>query len=149
MNSMNSMNTDEYQQMLLQITPRYCALKLCVSDCTVALPTPLKHVERVLISAATLGEEFDRLLRRLQVTNMAGAVILDGMAGAYLEAFHNERDKAAGGQGMRYSPGYGDYPLHVSRDIIAVLDASKRIGLCITEHDVLTPQKSITGVTLI
>jgi len=96
-----------------------------------------------------LGEEFDRLLRQTQVTDMAGAVILDRLAGGYIERFCNGKDREIIGEhkAFRFSPGYGDFPLSANRDILNVLGAQKKIGLCATDLFLLTPQKSITGVT--
>ena len=47
---------------------------------------------------------------------------------------------------MRFSPGYGDVPLEVSRDIIKILSCEKRIGLSLTMSDMLVPTKSITAL---
>jgi len=138
---------DKYRQMLLAITPKYTGKVFPVNGCPIELigNDIQKHIQgcdSILISAATLGEEFDRLLRQIQVTDMAGAVILDMLAGEYIEDFCNERDK-----GIRFSPGYGDFPLSTNRDIVKILDTQKRIGLCVTDEFILTPQKSITGIT--
>jgi cobalamin-dependent methionine synthase I len=98
----------------------------------------LRDCTRVKVSAATLGEEFDRELRRLQIGNMSAAVEFDARAAKLLDE-----------TGDGYSPGYGDFPLSVNRDIINVLNASVRIGLCVTSAFILTPQKSVTRVTRI
>ena len=44
------------------------------------------------------------------------------------------------------SPGYGDLPLSLSRTIISELDATKKIGVSITESDLLVPSKSVTAI---
>jgi cobalamin-dependent methionine synthase I len=89
----------------------------------------------VTISAVTLGEECERELRRLQVTDMSQALEFDAAA---------NRTLCSTGEG--FAPGYGDFPLSVNRNIIDVLNASKRIGLCVTDSLFLTPQKSVTRV---
>jgi cobalamin-dependent methionine synthase I len=101
----------------------------------------LNGCKSVLVFAVTLGEDFDRALRKEQLTSMSSAVELDRLAGELLDDF---LDKKIGKR--RFSPGYGDFPLSISRDIITVLNASTKIGLCITEEYILTPQKSITGI---
>jgi len=138
---------EEYAEMLRKITPKYVEAIFPVAECPVPLTGEsiknfLSECKSVLICAATLGGEFDRLLRQLQITDMAGAVILDSMAGEKLENFCNEKN----GTSRRYSPGYGDFPLSVNRNIIDVLNTSKHIGLCTTDDYILTPQKSITGL---
>ena len=46
----------------------------------------------------------------------------------------------------RFSPGYGDYPLSVQRELLQLTDAPRRIGLTLTPGDMMTPSKSITAV---
>ncbi|MCL1789661.1 MAG: hypothetical protein FWG33_04810 [Oscillospiraceae bacterium] len=137
---------NKYSETLNKIQPKYAEAVFPVGQCPVPLigediQRHLHGSKSVLVCAATLGEEFDRILRRLQLEDMAGAVILDSASGVYLEDFLDKKTT-----GNRYSPGYGDFPLSVNRDIIAVLNASTRIGLCVTDEYVLTPQKSITGL---
>ena len=47
---------------------------------------------------------------------------------------------------FRYSPGYGDLPLEVQGELLALLDAPRRVGLCATESHLLTPRKSVTAI---
>jgi hypothetical protein len=112
-----------------------------IADCPIPLTGNdiweyLRGSTALRISAVTLGEECDRELRRLQVTDMAAALEFDMAANAFLNA-----------TGDGFSPGYGDFPLGANRDIIALLNASTRIGLCITDSLFLTPQKSVIRVT--
>lgn len=150
-------DTDKYRQMLREISPKYIRALFKVDECPVPLTGEcikrhLQGCEHLLVCAATLGGGFDGTLRRLQLTDMAGAVFLDSLAGEYLERFCDESDAEIIGQAQeqvqtaRFSPGYGDFPLNVNRDIITVLNASIRIGLCTTDDYILTPQKSITGI---
>ncbi|MCL1903252.1 MAG: hypothetical protein FWF94_02400 [Oscillospiraceae bacterium] len=147
-------DTEKYHNLLRLINPKYIRLLFPIEKCPIPLigediKRHLRNSESVLICAATLGEVFDRLLRQLQVDDMAGAVFLDSLAGEYLEKFIDNSDRELTDErklSMRYSPGYGDFPLSVNRDIIEVLNASTRIGLCVTDDYILTPQKSITGL---
>ena len=45
----------------------------------------------------------------------------------------------------RYSPGYGDWPIGVQPRIAALLDTSRRIGLCVTGTCLMVPRKSVTA----
>ena len=47
---------------------------------------------------------------------------------------------------MRFSPGYGDALLSASADLIALLDATRRIGLAMTRSYMMTPIKSVTAL---
>ena len=138
----------KYRELLKEFVPKYAEAVFPIEQCPVPLigediKRHLSGCKSVLVCAATLGNEFDRLLRKLQVSNMAGAVVLDSMSGRYLEKFCNEKTGT-----RRFSPGYGDFPLSVNRDIITVLNASTKIGLCVTDEFILTPQKSITGIAV-
>ena len=46
----------------------------------------------------------------------------------------------------RYSPGYGDLPLELQREIIRVLDCGRTIGITLTESLLMQPSKSVTAV---
>ena len=49
----------------------------------------LKNCDRIVLMCATLGQGVDVLLRRLQVSDMASAVIVDSLAGAAIEQVCN------------------------------------------------------------
>ncbi len=46
----------------------------------------------------------------------------------------------------RYSPGYGDYPLSEQRRLLSILDASRRVGVSLTDALVMAPSKSVSAV---
>ena len=46
----------------------------------------------------------------------------------------------------RFSPGYGDLPIQLQGELLALLDAPRRIGLCASERHILTPRKSVTAI---
>jgi len=129
--------------------PKYIDGIFPLDDCPIPLVGNdiarfLSGCKSVLVFAVTLGEDFDRQLRKVQLTSMSRAVEQDSLAGKILDDFLDERVGK-----RRFSPGYGDFPLSVNRDIVTVLRASTKIGLCVTADYVLTPQKSITGVVAI
>lgn len=47
---------------------------------------------------------------------------------------------------FRYSPGYGDLPLDVQSSFLRALDAQKKIGLTVSENNLLFPRKSVTAI---
>ena len=131
--------------------------KLCLKDCTLVLTGNdiVKHLEgcgMAALIAATLGGGVDMLLRRLQVTSMPKALVADAMAGAMLEQVLNDIQAELAEklpnmrQTWRFSPGYGDLPLTVQPDFLKVVEAGKRIGLSVTEGNMLTPVKSVTAI---
>ena len=46
----------------------------------------------------------------------------------------------------RYSPGYGDLPLEMQRDISRILNMPKEIGVSLTQSLLMTPSKSVTAL---
>ena len=116
--------------------------------------TILEGCTQAIFMAATLGPEAEALLRRTEVTNMADALIMDSAQSAAIEnvcdnfeadnrLFFREQDLFLTD---RYSPGYGDLPLSTQKSIIDMLVASKRIGLTVTENNIMVPRKSVTCI---
>ena len=131
--------------------------KIVLSECTLALTGKdigklLRGCSKAVLFAATLGSGVDALLRKLQITNMPKALLTDAMAGAAIEQICNDFQEDLQArfpdmqQTMRYSPGYGDLPLDLQKDLLATLEAGKRIGLFVTESNMLTPLKSVTAI---
>lgn len=107
----------------------------------------------VVLMAATLSGGIDSLLRTLQITDMAAAVVANAMASTAIEQVCDSADKLIDRQfnnsykTFRFSPGYGDFPIEIQRDFLNLLDAPKKIGLCPAgESCLLTPVKSVTAV---
>ena len=46
----------------------------------------------------------------------------------------------------RRSPGYDELPLELSREIVSRLDATRRIGVAVTDSLLLVPAKSVTAI---
>jgi cobalamin-dependent methionine synthase I len=46
----------------------------------------------------------------------------------------------------RFSCGYGDLPLEIQPEILAVLNTQKTIGLFCNQNNILLPRKSVTAV---
>ena len=102
----------------------------------------------------TLGAEFDLWQRRLAATSAADAFFSQQIG---LEAVEAEMDRleaearlAVAAEGMelrpRRSPGYGELPLELSRTILEALDATKRLGVGLTDSWLLVPSKSVTAI---
>ena len=45
----------------------------------------------------------------------------------------------------RFSPGYGDLPLDVQKNIFPLLDCERKIGLTLNESLIMSPSKSVTA----
>lgn len=99
----------------------------------------------------TIGSRFDQWQRRLSVLGATDALIAQAIGAAAVESVMDRLEaeaKAAnpGDWNIRRSPGYGTMPLADSVKIIEKLDATKRIGVAVTDDCLLVPTKSVTAV---
>ena len=47
---------------------------------------------------------------------------------------------------MRFSPGYGDWALSAQRELLRMLDASRTVGVSLTDTMLMVPSKSVSAV---
>lgn len=112
----------------------------------------LADCRQAVLLACTLGAEFDTLLRREQVRDMAKAAMLNACGSAWVEAGCDEAEREIAARFPekfltdRFSPGYGDLPLSLQPELCAALDAQRRLGLYVTDTCLMTPVKSVTAV---
>lgn len=110
----------------------------------------LANCEKVIFLCATLGNEVDKLIRKKQISSMAEAMIIDSLASAVIEQVCDQAEKRilkdfdAYEHTWRFGLGYGDFPLSGQKQFLNVLDAPKRIGVCVNQAMMLTPTKSVT-----
>ena len=114
-----------------------------------------KHLQgctKVIFLCATLSDAVDRLIRIKQISAMAEAIVVDALASAAVEQVCDlaENEILQGFPNLehtwRFGLGYGDFPLNGQSKFLDILDAPKRIGVCVNESLLLTPTKSVTCV---
>lgn len=114
----------------------------------------LSDATEVVLLAVTLGLAVDRELRKLSLTDPLGQMLFDAAA---TYAIEREVDRVEGRaraeaaeRGLycswRFSPGYGDLPLDVQATLLAVLDATRRLGITLTDGNLMAPTKSVTAI---
>ena len=111
----------------------------------------MRDGDKVLL-CGTIGAAFDAWQRRLAALSGADAYFSQQIG---LEAVEREMDELEAearaslspGEALmpRRSPGYGEMPLALSREIVAKLNATRRIGVAVTDSDLLVPSKSVTA----
>lgn len=114
----------------------------------------LSGCSQVLLMAATLGLAADRQLHRLQTVSAAKAVVMQAVQAAMLEDYCNKLcrqwkelyEKKGLYLRPRFSPGYGDFPLSVQKQLLSGLEAEKRLGITLTDGYLMVPTKSVTAV---
>lgn len=111
-----------------------------------------KHLEgcnKVIMMAATLGPEADRLRMRASAGSPLLELINDALGTEGIESvcdlFCNIKEQKYGELTPRYSPGYGDLSLEYQKDILDILDANRRIGVSLLDSLLMTPTKSVTA----
>lgn len=125
----------------------------------VQLPLPGNSARKMLgqchhaaVLTCTLGLPFDSWVRREQARDMSRAVLMDACGSALVEAGCDaaEKEIAARFNDMfltdRFSPGYGDLPLEVQKNICVITDSQRRLGVHVTPSMLMNPQKSVTAV---
>ncbi len=114
----------------------------------------LDGADEVVLMALTLGADLERLLMREEVTDMSDAMVLDVCASAAVESAADDfeaklsQELLAEGKYLtnRFSPGYGDLPLHTQRPLLSHLNASRAIGVTLTPTNLMVPRKSVTAI---
>lgn len=114
----------------------------------------LKGCDEVIFFAATLGTNVDRLLGKYLKLDMAKAAIVQATAAAYIEDYCNacqrEIEKSVAKEGYfvrpRFSPGYGDLELGIQKDFLATINATKFIGITLSDGGIMIPEKSVSAI---
>ena len=103
-----------------------------------------------MLCACTIGIGVDRRLKRLQMEEMAYAVVFDAAAGAYVECKADEYEKSLPFPllGFRFCPGYQGTPLKDNLCIASLVKANK-IGISFLDSGLMIPMKSMTGIVRI
>jgi len=104
----------------------------------------------VILFCATVGIAMDRLIAKYNRLSPARAVMLQAPGSERVEAlcdsFCEDMMKSRNiTLRPRFSPGYGDLPLAVQRDIFSVLDCSKRLAVFLNDSLLMSPSKSVTA----
>lgn len=114
----------------------------------------LASCNEALVFAATVGLDIDRLAARYSRISPAKALMFDAIGSERVEAlcdtFEAEMMIEAVWRGLstrpRFSPGYGDLPLELQKDIFRALSPEKHIGAFLGESLLMTPSKSVTAI---
>ena len=153
------------EEILNHISPRwtYSADDVTLSDdgarlgCGLLLPgldirRHLQDCDKAVLFAVTLSAAADLAIRRAESRDLARALCLDCCATAAVEQACDQIEEQLHAAypdfsfTTRYSPGYGDLPLSLQGPLLDQLDGPRRIGLCVNDHHILTPRKSVTAI---
>lgn len=114
-----------------------------------SLKKNLQNCKSAYVFAATAGSEVDRQIKKLSLMSDGKGMILSCIASSGIECwcdFINDEMAKKNVLRPRFSPGYGDVPLCVQKDIFAFLDVNRKIGMSLTEALMMVPVKSVTAI---
>ena len=114
----------------------------------------IRDCGNVILFAATVGAPFDRLIARYSRVEPSKALILqaigaervESLCDAFCSQMNTEMHDAGKRLTRRVSPGYGDIPLYLQKEIFAVLDCPRKIGLTLDQSLLMSPSKSVTAI---
>ena len=110
--------------------------------------------EKIVLFAATVGLEIDRLIARYGVISPVKSVAFQAIGAERIESlcdmFNDEVRSRAAAENLytrpRFSAGYGDFELSAQREIFKVLDCQRKIGLTLNDSLIMSPSKSVTAI---
>lgn len=114
------------------------------------LTSTLKGCRSVVLFAASIGIEIDRLISKYGRISPSRALMLQAIGAERIEALCDAfcedlaKEKCAKLR-PRFSPGYGDLSIEFQKDIFDVLECGKRIGLFLNDSLLMSPSKSVTA----
>lgn len=117
----------------------------------------IRHVcgcREIVLFGATIGLEIDRLIAKYSRIAPSKAFLMQAIGAERIESLCDEfcrtlsSERMAQGKGIlsRFSPGYGDCPLALQKQIFDVLDCPRKIGLSLNQSLLMSPSKSVTAI---
>ena len=137
----------------IRIDGTRCDLGFASTD-SADLSKCLKNCDKILLFAATVSLELDRLILRYGKSEPSvsvclqaiGAERIEALCDAFCKEMKAEYAKLEKSLRPRFSAGYGDLPLELQRDIFKALGCDKRIGLTLNDSMIMSPTKSVTAI---
>ncbi len=127
----------------------YVDLGFCKTDSKL-LTEYLSDCKKIVLFAATVGMEMERLIKKYSRISPARAVIFEAIGSERIESLCDAFEHQLRIEGKTIKPrvscGYGDIPLLMQRDIFAALDCAKKIGVALNESLLMSPSKSVTAI---
>ena len=138
----------------------FCELKFTTADeicdfgvfkvSSQKLARALLGSDKVILFLATVGHGIDKLIRKYAKLSPARAVMLGAVGSERVEALSDEFCRAVANEngmtpGKRFSPGYGDLPLSLQREIFEVLRPELSLGTYLSDSCFMSPSKTVTA----
>lgn len=119
-----------------------------------SLLTLLENCNEIIIFAATVGLEIDRYIAKQQkvspvkalLANAYGAERIENLCNTFCADIKEQLQIENKFVTRRFSPGYGDFPLEAQKEMFALLDPNRQIGVSLNESLLMSPSKSVTAI---
>lgn len=114
-----------------------------------SLSTHLYECCEAVLFCASAGVGVDREIQKSAAVSALESLACDCAGSALVEELCDrfEEDVLGGADTTRrFSPGYGDLSIEYQRDIVALLDTKRHIGVSVTDGLMMTPTKSVTAI---
>lgn len=137
-----------YMHTELRISENICDFGVFSAE-SESLAKHLGKSKSAVIFAATVGLSFDRLISKYSKISPSRALMLQATGAERIEALCDMFcDKLSKKYHItpRFSPGYGDLPIEMQKDIFKLLDCPRHIGLTLNDSMLMSPTKSVTAI---
>ncbi len=146
------------EEILPKLFYKVCFCELPIKDFDMGtsrdLEKNLRDCTSVVLFCATIGIEIDRMIWRYSSISPLKSLLFQAIGTERIESlcdiFYYEitQEKKTVGKYTRprFSAGYGDFPIEAQKDIIRILDTSRKIGVTLNESLLMSPSKSVTAI---
>ena len=115
------------------------------------LANNLRGCKRAVVFAATVGIGLDRLIAKYGRLSPSKALMLQAIGAERIEALCDAFCAELAAElhckfRPRFSPGYGDFPITAQKELFAVLDCTRQIGVTLNDSLLMSPTKSVTAI---
>lgn len=116
------------------------------------LKNHLEGCGEILLFACTAGAEMDRRIGRAKLGSPAKGLLMHAIGAQQVEGGCDRLCRRLAEQfpdrklTLRFSPGYGDLPLDMQRQVMEALDCGRTVGITLTGSLLMTPSKSVTAI---
>lgn len=116
-----------------------------------SLAKNLSECSSALLFCGTVGVEIDRFISKYSRLSPSRALMfqatgterIESLCDAFIKEYETENGVYLT---PRFSPGYADFSLQAQKEMFAVLDCPRKIGVTLNESLLMSPTKSVTAI---
>ena len=112
----------------------------------------LEGCSGILLFCCTAGRETDRRIARAKLQSPVKELLMHAIGAQQVEGGCERLCRLLAARFPdrqltdRYSPGYGDLPLSLQKDVMTALRCAQTIGVTLTDSLLMQPSKSVTAI---